>query len=670
MNKKLPLYLLFIVITLLPLINADKALILFEGEEGAPIEPPPEPPAPEPQIEPPQNEPPLEPPQDQPQMPPQEEPPFEEPPKDFGGQEVPEGCVAVETGTGMSQMQCDFEASEPEFQEFDIKEEIDSCQGKFEMINGKPTCIKEGKEGFVGVTCPTPKELDSIKSNCKSKIEEFTDDKGCTSIMCVNEKFKEQYNEKIEEKYGHDPIKAQAIQCQKDGGEFMLIENQPRCLMEFDEPIRAGKIKEMTPEEMTDLAEKLNKTEESIGFIGEKLEKLKIVYQSKGDTQTLNAIEYAIEKLGSVQIKLNSIKNKLNAGTATHQELEEMFTDLKSLRKEVSKITKAMATGTVPTIEEIEAKVKEQMDVFYHTPFENEEEFKAFLEKEKSAMEMVHTCHKYDLENIKSFVPPDPEGFITNASLYFDGTNCLMTLTTKEGKKAEFTLTEEEYKNFSDPSVFASIPCSGDCTALNEIFSMAHGPGGVEEECMEACIQKDCSKSMFECMFDNKEKCELTCGLRKEGEGPFVDGQIDPFQGCIMVCVGEENARECGPNTTNPKCIECEEKCMKEYGPGIGYEHCLNEEQMEAKQEQCQANNQYGKPVESPTPDGKMCISDVICKNFDPNEWGDNPGTGPDNWEPGHGPGEEYGPPTGNVILDTGKEVISRIIGFFTGWFK
>ena len=467
------------------------------------------------------------------------------------------------------------------------------------------------------------------------------------------------YDQKIEEKYGDDPVKAQAIKCEKDGGHFMFVKDEPRCIMEFDEiKIKEEQIKEMNQEKIKEAKEKMENFQEKVGKIGEKLEKLKEGYKELGETDGIKAVEYGIEKLEEVQLKVSSIKSELSSDSLTEEEKIEVLIDIQELRRDVSKVTKAVATGTVPSIEEIEAEVAKQMDRFYGSPFGSEEEFQKWVEGEKDAIQIVRGCDKYNSTNVKSFVPPDPEGFVVKVQLYFDGTNCLMSLTTKDGKKATYPVPEEDYKVFKDPTGFVNYSCTGDCDALNEIFSMAHGDGSSESVCMEKCIQKDCDDSMFVCMEKNMDSCETECGLKGDGQGPFVDGELDPFQGCIMVCAGN---KRCEPGGSDPVCIACEEKCMNEYGPGIGYEHCLTEEQLEAKEAVCIANQQYGETVESATPDGKMCISDVICKAFDPSEWGDDPGSGPDSWEEGH-------PPTGGIILP-GTNLIKGIIEWFKGGF-
>ncbi len=661
MKEKIGLYLMLFILSVFALTSVSAFGISFEGEDP-PVEPPAEEPPPAPVEQPPPEMPP-EPPQDQPPMdqPPVDQPPMppEGSPEEFHPQ-VPEGCNEVETAPGVFQVECDFEFDEPEFQEFDVKEEIENCDGKFEMVEGAPACIKEGKEGFSGVACPTAEEINQMKSSCQTEIKEFTDDKGCTAIMCVHNEFKEHYDEMIEEKYGDDPMKVQAIKCEKDGGIFVVMEEGPKCFMEaYDEVPTAEDLSELREEEMQDALERLEEFQQRIGEIGTKLERLKQGYTELGDTEGVQAVEYGIQKLIEIQLKISTIKSKLT-GELTEEQRLQVLNDIQSLRRDLSKVTTAIATGTVPTIEEIESAVAEQFDRFYGSPFENEEEFKKFLEAEKDAMEIMHGCHNYSVENVKSFVPPDPEGFVTNVELFFDGTHCKVTLHTPEGKHAQYSLTEQGYKEFNDPSSFGNYSCTGDCDTLQQIFSGPHGGGGPEEACMEECVRKDCDKSMFECMYEKKEACEIECGLGPpEGEGPFgPGGEIDPFQGCIMVCVGEN--KRCEPGGSDPVCLACEEKCMAEYGPGIGYEHCLNEQQVMEKEQVCISQNMYGEMVESSTPDGRMCISDIVCKAYDPNEWGDDPMGGP---PPGYGP-------TGQAILSNPTKVFEIIMNWVSGLFR
>ncbi|MFH1545200.1 MAG: hypothetical protein ABIE23_03890 [archaeon] len=623
-------------------------LVLFSPISFSQEETPPEVPVEETPPEPPMEEAPVE------EAPP--EPPVEEV---FGEEVIPEGCHKVETGTGMSQLECDFDKEE--FEEFDVKEELNECDGKFELIEGKPTCIKEGESGFIGTQCPTQEELDAVKSSCNKKIEEFKDEKGCNAVMCVNEEFKKKYDEKINEMYGDDPLKAEAIKCQKDGGEFTLIKGEPQCIGKGLEPISIkGELGEMSAEELSKAAYKLDQFQKTVGEVEGKLGPIKEMYEGEGKTEEAEAIGYGIEKLGEVKAKINEIKSDLSSGWLTTEEREEIIIEIQSLRREVLDVTKVITSGKVPTLEEIEMAVAEQFDKFYGSPFGSEEEFQKWVEAEKDALETVRGCEKYK-ETEKSFVPPDPEGMIVLVTLKYSEEVCNMTLNSKEGLTATYSVPPEGYKEFKGPERLPEFSCTGDCDKINEVFSM-HVPEGPEEECMEDCVVRDCDGGTFECMGLNREKCELECGLKKEGDGPFgPGGQIDPFQGCIMVCVGDE-ADQCGPGGSNPKCIECEEKCMQEYGPGIGYERCLSGEQVDSRESECITQGQYGEPVEEQVMD-TVCIVDIICKAYEP--VGDDPGSGPDNWEPGHEPTGGFGLggiPFGNLI--------EGIMNWMQGLFK
>jgi len=179
------------------------------------------------------------------------------------------------------------------------------------------------------------------------------------------------------------------------------------------------------------------------------------------------------------------------------------------------------------------------------------------------------------------------------------------------------------------------------------------------EVCMEQCVFQDCSEGFMTCMNKNRRKCEIECDMFGPDD-PFAPGntkQVGKEEQCIMDCVGPNIF--CMPSSLgeiNPLCEDCARKCESFYeGP------CLSDKQIKDKENNCsyRCEHCYGEPVMGldPNQNNRGCIVDIECLDA-AYEFGDDPGTGPDSWESGHGPGEYeqdiapfdddmYGPPSG-----------------------
>lgn len=145
-----------------------------------------------------------------------------------------------------------------------------------------------------------------------------------------------------------------------------------------------------------------------------------------------------------------------------------------------------------------------------------------------------------------------------------------------------------------------------------------------ETSCMEACVVEGCGEFDFACHATNQAKCEQECNMVKEPPAKNAEEQ------CIRDCVNREAPGTiCSASqqeeTGGPVCQQCANECVHLYeGP------CINEETIRARQSACQTcEHCYGEPVNGPSGEGWDCIVDVECKDAS-NEFGDNPGSGPE----------------------------------------
>ncbi len=211
------------------------------------------------------------------------------------------------------------------------------------------------------------------------------------------------------------------------------------------------------------------------------------------------------------------------------------------------------------------------------------------------------------------------------------------------------------------------------------------GPSAEDIKCLEDCIGVGCDEGDENCMRSNSKKCEQQCGVKPEPSGELGEGE-QCVQDCMdRSCVrGQDYAncielvrdscdKECGmigePEAQgeeeqcirdcinkidstitclsgtfegegergNEVCQKCAKSCEYLYsGP------CLSDEEWTEKENVCitQCEHCYGAPISGPSGQGWDCTIDIKCEDASA-EFGDDPGTGEDNWEEGHAPSED-----------------------------
>jgi hypothetical protein len=597
-----------------------------EGGEAPPAEPPPA------AVEPPPAAP--------------EQPPAPSAPEPIAPPSVPPGCMAQPTPTGTFEVKCDLpQQSQPVFEQFDVSEQINSCTGRFELLNGIPTCITEGQGGFTGTECPSQEQLTAVQSSCSGSTEQFLDSKGCTAIMCKNDSFKQRFDQQLREQFGNQPLMVLAMQCQKNGGTMVGEGSETVCVNPLQQTVQIKpELGPVSPQQLQAAAQKLGQIGTKLPAIVEKLESLK---EKALEEQAVTVFETGIEQLEEMQEKIAAIQEGLDS-SLTEEDRKNMLKDIQEVQQDLLNLATGVATGKIPTPEEIQLRVKGQLDEWYGRPF-TQEQFEQWKQEERSAQETVQHCNEYP--NGTSFDPPDPDEMVVLVELKPENGKCRLVITTKMGKTASFLVPKEKYENFTGPESFIDQPCSGEaCSFLTEMMKSVHGVTP-EEQCTEKCVFKDCSAGHFACMEKNLTNCENECGLRKQGEGPIgPNGEIDNMQACTMLCVQDAggNPQNCGPGKNDPICNQCEEQCINAYGAGAGYERCLTGAQAETKKAACSAQGMFAEPVEEMVMD-KTCIVDYQCKPMPP-------------------PGQ--GPPTGQAIMGSAQNFFDGVVQWLGGLFK
>ena len=560
----------------------------------------------------------------------------------FGNEVIPEGCTRVSTESGMVQMDCAFDRGG--FEEFDVKEEMNKCEGRFEMIDGSPSCIEKGVAGFANTECPSSDELNLLSQNCVGRIENFVDESGCNARMCINEEFKEDYEKKVREKYDNE-LQFRAIECNKNGGRFTLIKGEATCIERTEEIVR---IKEnlgtISQSDIEKAGNKLDKLEEGLQKIVQKFE------INEGEV-----FDEAEKRLEGVQDRVEEIQAKLSYNdNLTQEERVEILVEVQNIQKVISDIRLGIVEGEMPTEEKTHERMFEEYNKFYGGPFATKEELAAFVEKEKSASEIIRNCDKY--EEVKSFVPPDPAGMVVLVELKATSDGCQMTIKMVNGKTATYSLPISVYQTFKGPKdlVKDEIVCSGEaCSQMKQMMQASHGEGiDVEgEACMESCIRAGCTGGTFECMLQKKENCEETCGMIKQPAAENAEQQ------CMIDCVGPGVMCQPGQGgEQNPACQACAQQCASQYYSGP----CLSQEEGMKKRTACESQcaHCYGQPVMGDSEEGYECMVDFECKDASA-QFGDNPGTGPDSYSPAG---------TGGAVSN--ENIFSRVINWFKSLFK
>ena len=164
-------------------------------------------------------------------------------------------------------------------------------------------------------------------------------------------------------------------------------------------------------------------------------------------------------------------------------------------------------------------------------------------------------------------------------------------------------------------------------------------PADEGEDCMQECVSKGCDTFDYLCIQNNKDKCEQKCNMIGEPEAQSEEEQ------CIRDCVAKvDPSIICGSGTFegegetgNSVCQECAKSCEHLYsGP------CLTDELWREKEDECMVQGEHmeAAPIRGDSGQGWECTVDLECidRSY---EWGDDPGSGPDNWEEGHAPSED-----------------------------
>ncbi len=192
------------------------------------------------------------------------------------------------------------------------------------------------------------------------------------------------------------------------------------------------------------------------------------------------------------------------------------------------------------------------------------------------------------------------------------------------------------------------VGCTGNQQECQTKCNLKKPVATQETSCMEKCVSSGCNQYDFTCQEKNKGKCEKECGMIKEPEAKSKEEQ------CIRDCVKKEDSTLiCKPSSEgeqgNDVCKMCAQQCVHLYaGP------CLNEEKLESAKKKCQTcEHCYGEPKMGDSGEGWECIVSVECKDAS-NEFGDEPGTGP-----------EVSRDTGGIV----GNVFESIGNFFKGLF-
>ncbi len=476
--------------------------------------------------------------------------------------------------------------------ESDIKEKIMNCEGRHEINSeGKLLCIYE-PEGFMKVECPS-KDI-----SCGGVIKYIEKD-GCEIPVC---------EEKLNlENLGDDE------RCALEGGEKIKGE----CVSPFEETLVIDELKPVSEDELSEIRSRLNEFSSNLDDF------LKKIKGKEGEE-----FEDAKSRLEAVLSDIELIKSDLS-GEVTETQRKTIIENLQKLKTTTNQILVGIVKGEKVDDKYLKDRKMEQLENFGEF---TKEELLKLAEEEKTALELVRSCERYDNENFKEFVPPEPGGFVVNVKLsgLDDKGRCLMELNFKDGESVSYSIPN--YKRFNPEKSFfeADIQCSGACDRIKQMME-SHKPQGENEKCIEDCLKEACPEDIttLSCMGtheDIKIKCEDECGLKK---GPSTEG-MGKEENCIFECVQRKSpGTMCGPSAEGEQgsavCQECAQECVGLYeGP------CLNDEQKTEKERECESRCEhcYGEPVMGDSGEGYECIADVRCEDAS-GEFGDEPGSGP-----------------------------------------
>ena len=569
---------------------------------------------------------------------------------------VPPGCSTNETAAGVLEISCEFDKSA--FSDFDLSAQVQSCADSFEMINGSPACIARGKTSFKEASCPSAGQISALKSKCDGELKEFVDEANCNAVVCLHSQFKQEFDQKIAETFGEEPVKAKVFSCQKDGGTPIIVGENVKCLRQIDDPVLVEKnLGSLTVDDVAGAADKLGQLKTKLDTLSEKMSTAQEKFEQNGKTEQVEVFEFGKEKIALVQDQISQIQEALSdPAELSVSDRQELLMDISTIKKTISEVTVTVASGKIASENELADEMFARLDAYYGTPWKNKAEFQEWRDREKQAFDIIQNCEQYSAASPKTFVPPDPDARVVKIEVMgLVGTKCRFVLHSARGDKAEFLLPGESYLGWNGPEKLLGLTCSGDCEWMTQLLEIVKNGGpssDPQQVCIQKCVYKNCSEGHFACLEKNRVACEAECGIEKEPLPIGPSGEVDKYPLCVSMCAG---GLRCGGDIVNATCSECEEKCMTQYGPGAWYERCLNNEQLQAQKARC-GNGEYAEPVEEFIKD-KTCITGVVCKQFEPPA-GDDPGTGPDVG------------PTGQVVLpELENDWVSGFLDWLKEWF-
>ncbi len=525
---------------------------------------------------------------------------------------VPQGCYIVETETGISEYECGDDEEywkDVERQHQEMKKKCNSQGLLFDVVDGQPQCILEGKGGFGGVECPRGKVVEDFKRNCKGEVDFYLDQNGCNAMTCIEREFGDDYDMRFRERYGDDSVKFDAFECKSKGGKFVRLGDENRCLeRESGEYRHTGfKQENLDAIDLLKIAIKIETVTISLESVREKLDGISEFYESR-DEEKARVYSNGAAKMEGAISRLEEIRFGLaeNADSLGEDDRIRVLKDLQITKGLIKDIALEILTGKRISREDVERDkfgFDEDFDDFQEGPHEGIDILTGIANCDQDSPEdpfvfspehgMTVRLEGLDDQG-RCIMKPQPDDapfdvpidirLPTEVYKYFTGPEMLLRDDVEcKGIGCQFMLKdierEIEFENeFGGPRRFGEDEFERHGPEGREFFDDERGPRDPIGDCMGGCIGEVCPKFESSCVEGRAPKCTQICeeridfdDFRFEDERRFEGG--GDSERCMVDCMvdlGLVPGQDCGPNVRGeepPECFMCVEKCGFYGGP-------------------------------------------------------------------------------------------------------
>jgi hypothetical protein len=465
---------------------------------------------------------------------------------------VPKGCYVVESNNGILEYKC----KDQPIHDFDkLADECLEYGGNFDVYDGNPECSIKGKGSFSGYECPDNEAVERLRAMCDGRLEFYDDERGCNAVSCVSDFYGKDYYERGRERYGDDPKRLAAWECQNKGGKFLELDKGARCLERERRDYRGGDFQRESIDaiDLLKIAIKIETVTISLETVRDKLNDISLFYAERDEEKSKVYLNGAAKMEGAIA-RLEEMRFGIaeNADNLNDEDRRVVLRDIQNTKNTIKDIAIEILTGKRITRKDEDRERFERIRGSNYEDYEFDDYHESY-EEGIDILEAISNCDKDSPEDPFEF-QPDPNIIVRLEGLDDQG-RCIMKpqpLDIPFDAPVELRLPPDVYNYFTGPELLLrdDVECIGiGCRfMLNSIREEADRDDRLDR------------RRFGEDEFDNHGPGSND--FFEDRNGP---GRNDPVGGCMADCIREE----CTNRPPEPSCVEsrvriCEERCFSE----------------------------------------------------------------------------------------------------------